>query len=119
MRAAELKARETSVPTVDENHYAIAVYGVSGHFVAGSSQYLAGQLKKQPVVKRDSKPDLKPSGVEVQQREDGPVIVYLFPRSSEITRHDKRIEFDAKIGKLQLTAPFFVDDMMYQGKLDL
>ena len=119
VRAAELKARETNVPTLDENHYAIAVYGVPGRMVVDSSQSLAGQLKTQAVIKRDGKPDLKPSRVEVLQREDGPVIVYLFPRSNEITRQDKRIEFDAKIGKLRFTQPFLVDDMMYQGKLEM
>ena len=47
------------------------------------------------------------------------MVVYLFPRSNEITRQDKRIEFDAKIGKLRFTQSFFVDDMMYQGKLEM
>jgi len=55
----------------------------------------------------------------VLQRDDGPVIVYLFPRSKEITRQDKRVEFDAKIGRLQLAQSFYVDDMNYQGKLEL
>ncbi|HYW42899.1 MAG TPA: hypothetical protein VE959_08585 [Bryobacteraceae bacterium] len=119
VRAAELKAREANAPTLDESHYAIAVYGAPDRMVVGSSQSLASQLKKQAVIKRDGKRDLKPSSVDVLQRQDGPVIVYLFPRSKEITRQDKRLEFDAQIGKLRFTESFFVDDMMYQGKLDL
>lgn len=118
VRAAELKARETNAPTLDEDHYAIAVYGVPVRTV-GSSESVAGQLKRQAVIKRDGKPDLKPSGVDVLQREDGPVIVYLFPRSKEITRQDKRIELDGKIGNLRFTQSFFVDDMVYQGKIEL
>ena len=90
-------------------------------FPAGSpaAQSLAKQLKKQAAIKRDGKKNLKPSSVEVLPREDGPVIVYLFPRSQEITRQDKRIEFDAQIGRLQLAQFFYVDDMNYQGKLEL
>jgi hypothetical protein len=119
VRAAEMKAHEANTPTVDEGHYAIAVYGVPDRMVSGSSQSLSSQLKKEAVIKRTGKPDLKPSSVDVLQRENGPLIVYLFPRSKEITRQDKRIEFDAKIGRLKFTQPFFVDDMVYQGKLEM
>ena len=119
VRAAELKARDTSAPTLDADHYAIAVYGVPSRMSGGDSQNLANQLKKQAAIKRDGKKNLKPSSVEVLPREDGPVIVYLFPRSQEITRQDKRIEFDAQIGRLQLAQFFYVDDMNYQGKLEL
>lgn len=119
IREAELKSRDITAPTVDESHYAIAVYGVPNRMVNGDSKNLAGQLKKQAAIKRQGKKDLKPSSVEVLQREDGPVIVYLFPRSNEITRQDKRIEFGAKILRLQLSESFFVEDMTYQGKLEL
>ena len=119
IREAELKARETNAPTVDEGHYAIAVYGVPDYMVNGDSRALADQLKKQAAIKRDGKKDLKPSSVEVFRREDGPVILYLFPRSNEITRQDKRIEFDARILRLQFTQPFYVDEMTYRDKLEL
>ena len=59
------------------------------------------------------------TSVEVLQRDDGPVVLYLFPRSKEITRQDKRIQFDARIGRLQLTQSFYPEDMTYQGKLEL
>ena len=119
IREAELKARDTSAPTLDADHYAIAVYGVPGRMASADSKNLANQLKKQAAIKRDGKKDLKPSSVEVLQREDGPVIVYLFPRAKEITKQDKRVEFDAHIGKLQFAQSFYVDDMSYQGKLEL
>ena len=72
IRAAELKARDTSAPTLDADHYAIAVYGVPSRMASGDSKSLANQLKKQAAIKRDGKKDLKPSSVEVLQREDGP-----------------------------------------------
>jgi hypothetical protein len=119
IREAELRARDTSAPTLDADHYAIAVYGVPSRMAGGDTKSLANQLKKQATIKRDGKKNLKPSSVEVLQRDDGPVIVYLFPRSKEITRQDKRVEFDAHIGRLQFAQSFYVDDMSYQGKLEL
>jgi hypothetical protein len=47
------------------------------------------------------------------------VIIYLFPRSAEITARDNRMEFDAKIGRLELKQAFYVDEMNFQGKLEL
>ena len=119
VREAELKARDISAPTVDEGHYAIAVYGVPNRMANGNSQNLADQLKKQAVLKRDGKKDVKPSSVEVLEKEDGPVIVYLFPRTNEITKDDKQILFDAHIGRLQVAQAFYLDEMVYQGKREL
>src|SRR5260370_28012908 len=119
VREAELKAREIAAPAVDEGHYAIAVYGVPNRMANGNSQNLAEQLKKQAVLNREGKKDMKPSSVEVLEREDGPVIAYLFPRSNEITKDDKQILFDAHIGRLQLAQPFYLEDMVYQGTREL
>ncbi len=120
IRDAELKARENDAPSVDDAHYAIAVYGVPDRFTSGSSQEdLVKQLKKKAVIKREGKKDLKPSSVEVLQRNDGQVVVYLFARSNEITMTDKRLEFDAHIGRLQFVQSFYVDDMTCRGKLEL
>ena len=116
---AELKARDTGAPTLAEGQYAIAVHGVPSRMVNSDSKSLADQLKKATAVKRDGKKDLKPSSVEVLQREDGPVILYQFPRSKEITAQDRRVEFDAHIGRLQVAQSFYLEDMTYQGKLEL
>jgi hypothetical protein len=119
VREAELKNRDTTAPTVDEGHYAIAVYGVPNRMANGDSKSLAGQLKKEAAIKRDGKKDLKPSSVEVLQFADGLVIVYLFPRSQEITRQDRRIGFEAKIGRMEFTQFFYTEEMVYQNKLEL
>jgi hypothetical protein len=119
MREAELKARDTSAPTIDEDHYAIAVYGVPRRMAREDSKKLAAELKKHASLKRDGKKDLKPSSVEVLQREDGPVIVYLFPRTAEITKQDRRVEFFAEIGRLKFAESFFTEDMVFDGRLEL
>jgi hypothetical protein len=120
IREAELKSHDNDAPTLDdEAHYAIAVYGVPNRMAPGSSRTDTDRLQKLASIKRDGKKDLKPSSVEVLQRESGPVIVYLFPKKKEITLQDKRIEFDSKIGSLQFVQSFYTDDMSYGGKLAL
>jgi hypothetical protein len=119
MREAELKARDVDAPTVDENHYAIAVRGVPREMLKADTRAMEGDLKKQATLKRDGKKDLKPTGVEIHQRDDGPIILFLFSRSSEIARSDRRVEFEAQIGRLKFAEPFFIEDMVYDGKLAL
>jgi len=115
VRGAELKTHDSNAPIVDEDAYAIAVYGLPYKMTIGDPD----QLKKQATLKRDGKKDMKPSRVEVLQKDDGPVIVYLFPRTQEITKDDRKILFDAEIGRLKLGQSFYLDDMVYQGKREL
>ena len=119
VREAELRARDVDAPTVDENHYAIAVTGVPRNMLRADTRAMESDLKKLAALKRDGKKDFKPSSVQILQRDDGPVIVYFFPRSTEITAADRRVEFDAQIGRLKFGAAFFTEDMMYDGKLAL
>jgi hypothetical protein len=119
IREAELKAQETNAPSVDEDHYAIAVYGVPSRMVPGDRKALEDTLKKQTVLKRDGKKDLKPSSVEVLDRDDGLVVLYLFPKSAEISKADRRIELDGQIGRLKFAQPFYLEDMIFRGKLEL
>ncbi len=119
VREAELKTRDQNAPMVDETHYAIALYGVPRRMVPEDSKNFVSDLKKHAGLKRESKKELKPSSVEVVEREDGPVIVFLFPRSTEITKQDRRIEFDAQVGRLKIAESFFTEDMVYDGKLEI
>ena len=115
VRGAELKTHDPNAPIVDEDAYAIAVYGLPNRMTLSDPE----QLKKQATLKRDGKKDMKPSRVELLQKDDGPVIVYLFPRTQEITKDDWKILFDAEIGRLKLGQSFYLDDMVYQGKREL
>lgn len=119
VRTAELKTHDDDAPTIDNDHYAIAVYGVPDRMLAGDTIKLQDQLKKQAALKRDGKKDFKPSSVEVIDRANGRVVVYLFPMTNEITKGDRRVEFDATIGRLELTQSFFTEEMVWQGKLEL
>ncbi len=119
IREAELITHPLSPDASDEAHYAIGVYGLPSRMLSADSRNLAAQLKGQASIKREGKKDLKPSRVDVLDLESGPVIIYLFPRSAEITARDNRMEFDAKIGRLELKQAFYVDEMTFQGKLEL
>jgi hypothetical protein len=119
VRAAELRGRDVDAPTVDENHYAIAVIGVPRNMLKADTRAMESDLKKQAVLKRDGKKDVKPSSVEILQRDDGPVIVFFFSKSTEISTSDRRVEFDAQIGRLKFGESFYTEDMVYDGKLAL
>jgi len=119
VREAELKARDVDAPTVDENHYAIAVIGVPRDMLKSDPRAMEAELKKLAAFKRGNKKDFKPSSVQILQRDDGPIIVYLFPRSTEISKSDRSVEFDAQIGRLRFAGTFYIEDMVYDGKLAL
>ena len=118
MSSAQLIAHELNAPAVDEDHYAIAVYGLPSGMIKGDPNNLGAELKNRATIKREGKKDMKPSSVEVLMHDEGPVILYLFPRSNEITRKDK-VEFDAEVGQLKFTQDFLPDEMVYQDKLEL
>jgi hypothetical protein len=119
VRVAELKSHVVEPPTLEGDGYRLAVYGVPGKSFKGDPQSLGNPLKQQAFLKRDGKKDVKPSSVEVFQLGDGLVIAYLFPLSAEISPKDRRIEFEARIGRVGITQFFNVDEMQFQGRLEL
>lgn len=119
IRAAELKAGELDPPTLDGEGYKVAVYGVPGPYFKGDPKKLGDPLKKDAALKREGKPDVKPTRAEVFQRQDGMVIVYLFPLSAEINKKDTLIEFDAQIGRIVIRQMFDVAEMRFMGTLYL
>ena len=47
------------------------------------------------------------------------MVVYLFPLSAEITKKDRRIQFEAQIGRIVLAQNFDLSEMEFSGKLEL
>ena len=121
IRVAELKARVVEPPTSADagDGYIMAVYGIPNANVKGDPKTLGEPLKSQAFLRREGKKDVKPSSVEVFQREDGLVIVYVFPLSAEITQKDQRVEFAARIGRVGVVQSFNVEEMQFQGRLEL
>jgi hypothetical protein len=119
IRAAELKAGVIEPPTLPSEGYSLAVYGVPSASVKGDPKSLGEPLKKLAYLRREGKKDVRPSRVEVFQREDGIAIVYIFPASAEISKKDRLVEFVAQIGRIGITESFDVEEMQFQGKLEL
>jgi hypothetical protein len=118
VRAAELKAKEEDLPEWEGPVYAIAIYDVPDLDV--NRKALTKWLSKEAYLKRDGKKDLRPVGVDLLAQEGGlTTIVYLFPRSEEITAQDTRVEFTAVFGRLSLAQYFYPAQMRFQGKLEL
>ena len=120
IRTAELKAHELGAPDWEGDAYVLAVYDVPEIKFSGSQKTQAGELKKAAFLKREGKKDLKPSSVELLQEPSGlAVLVYVFPRSEEISIQDQRVEFVAQINRLSLAQYFYPSEMQLEGKLQL
>jgi hypothetical protein len=116
VRTAEQKTGETEVPAIDSDHYAIVVYDI----LTPKRWNLASELKGIAYLKRDTKKDIRPSHVEILANDDGTAtVVYLFPRSVEITKKDGRLLFVAQIGRLFVSQFFYTEQMQLQGQLEL
>jgi hypothetical protein len=119
VQLAELKSHEFAPPTLEGDGYRIAVYGIPGGHFKGDPIQLGEPLKSLAALRREGKKDVRPVRVEVFQREEDLVVVYLFPLSAEITKKDQRIQFDAHIGRIVFAQDFDLSEMEFMGKLEL
>jgi hypothetical protein len=117
VRAAELKAGVIAPPTLVDDGYSIAVYGIPGEYFKGDPKSLGDPLKSLAALRRDGKKDVRPSSAEVFTTGDGTVVVYVFPLSAEISRNDGHVVFSAQIGRLVFAQTFNLDEMQFQSKL--
>jgi hypothetical protein len=116
IRSAEKKVGEDA-PAWEGNYYAISVYGVPG---LEDRRTLPVELTKGAILKRSGKKDVKPARVEVILTDEKlATLVYLFPRSEEITKQDRQMWFTAQIGQLFLEQEFDAGEMQLLGKLEL
>lgn len=119
VRLAELKTPRIEPPTLDGDGYQIAVYGLPGIYFKGDPKQLGDPLKTGAALKREGKKDAKPVRVEAFQRQDGFVVVYMFPMSAEISKKDGWVQFEAHIGRIYVAHTFILRDMEFLGKLEL
>ncbi len=119
IRLAELKSQVLEPPTLEGEGYQVAVYGVPGSYFKGDPLTLGEPLKRLAKLKRDGKPDVLPIRAEVFPRPEGTVVVYLFPLSAEINKKDMTVDFEAAIGRIIVSQTFDVQEMQFQGKLEM
>ena len=96
---------------MDSGHYALVVQGLPARFLNAD--------KPKAELKKDGKTVIKQSDFKILRRDEGNMMVFLFPRSKEISTKDKRVEFHAVIGQMEIRESFYVADMVYDGKLEL
>lgn len=124
IRAAEFKSNETGAPEVDGEDYAIAIYDVSlklASIDAQAMKNLDGELRKISLLKIDGRPDnskeFRPVRVSVLRvGSDTATVVYFFPRAAHITGADKRLTFEAQIGRIAVAQYFYPPEMQFEGK---
>lgn len=120
IRQAEAKLQDANAPGWDGEYYAVAIYGVPIDAARLDEPGRAGELKKLGLLKRGGVKDLKAAKVEIiRASDDVATVLYLFPRSSEIAGSDKRIEFDAQLGRIYVAQYFYPSEMNFQGRLEL
>ncbi|MBV8843505.1 MAG: hypothetical protein JO307_11910 [Bryobacterales bacterium] len=119
IRMAELKNQEVEPPTIETEGYQIAIYGIPNGAFKGDPKHLGDPLKKEAMIRREGRPDVRPSSAEVFLLPQGPVVVYVFPLSAEITKKDGKINFYAQIGRVVVDETFDLAEMEFQGKLEL
>jgi hypothetical protein len=119
VQLAEFKSHGVEPPALEGDGYRIAVYGVPGANFKGDPEELGKPLKNLAALKRAGKKDVRPVRVEVFQREDGLVVVYLFPLSAEISKKDRQLQFEAQIGRIVVAQTFELSEMEFLGKLEL
>jgi hypothetical protein len=115
VRAAETKLGATDVPAWGDDYYAIALLNIPTE-----ERLKAGQLKNLAAIRRPGMKDFKPVRVEVLEHEnDLATVVYLFPRSTEITTKDSILTFIAQIGQVFISSYFYPEKMVIDGHLEL
>jgi len=116
VRAALKKAGETGGPKLDDDHYAIVIHDIPNT----GRPNVDRELKNIAFLKRDKMQNLRPSSVEILEGNDGmETVVYLFPRTVEISKRDGWLQFVAQIGRLFVTLNFYPGDMQIRGELEL
>jgi hypothetical protein len=119
VQEAQLKLRNADAPSISEDDYMIAVLGLPGRIVGADPQVLAGQLKHEGELRREGKKSIHSSEARVLPRDDGLIILFLFPRSNEISPGDRTIEFKARVGMFDIDQSYDLSEMIYAGKLQL
>jgi hypothetical protein len=119
VQEAELKSGNPNAPLMDEDHYAILVLGLPARWARGDADSDASRLKPHAELKRPGGKAIRSSSSRVLTRDDGPVVVFLFPRSQEIPSSDQQIEFEGQIGPLEVNQQFQLNEMTFDGKLQL
>lgn len=115
VHAAEKILGATNTPDFGPDYYAVALLNipVEGHLKAG-------HLKNLAAIRRAGMKDFRAVRAEVLEQADArATVIYLFPRSVEITAKDPMLTFVAQIGEVFISSFFYPGRMTVNGRLEL
>ena len=118
VREAQLKLRQESVGA-DEPYYAITISGLPSRIANRDPQELRSRLLSESYLKLKGKKKISLADVKLLTREDTAVLLLLFPKSQEITAGDKEVEFSTRVARMEIKQKFSIEDMTFDGKLQL
>ena len=118
VREAQLKLQQESVGA-DEPYYAITVSGLPSRIANRDPQELRSQLLSDSSLKLKGKKKIALADVKLLTRDDNAVLLLLFPRSQEITTGDKEVEFSTRVARMEIKQKFALEEMTFDGKLQL
>jgi hypothetical protein len=119
MREAQLKSRNVNAPTIDEDHWAVAVYGLPEGLLGADPETFAARLRPEGSLKREGKKTIAASDIRLLPRDNGSIVVFYFPKKQEISVKDGKIDFSARVGPVEVEQFFPLDEMIFSGKLEL
>jgi hypothetical protein len=77
------------------------------------------RMKESTTLTIGSRGPMQPARVEMVRGEAGPVMVFLFPRVTDVSASDKDIQFQTAMGPMSVKAKFPLKDMTVKGKIEL
>jgi hypothetical protein len=116
--AAEAKLGDKDAPDLADNYYAVVVYGV----LTPKRWNIERELRGIAALRLYKEKDVRPSRVVIvrkDQDDEMATVVYLFPRSVEITKKDPWVGFQAQSDRLVIWQVFYPQEMQIQGQLEL
>ena len=94
--------------------YWVAIQGLPPQYTRpGPNNSLDGFLR------RHGKPAIGAAQAGAQMMRGGALLLVGFPRTDPITLEDDEVEFDVKLGPLEIKKKFKLKDMLFEGKLSL
>ena len=95
---------------VEEQYYAL---GVTGLTAENAKELTEASLKMA------DKPEIRPANGDFQDRGRMVDVMILFTRMNPITAADKEVEVVLKVGGMEFSRKFQLNEMVYNGKLEL
>jgi hypothetical protein len=119
MRVAQVKSGNVNAPAMDDDHWAIAVYGLPDRLLGDDPATFAARVKAEGSLKREGKKNITASGITLLPRDNGSIVVFYFPKKQEISLKDNEIDFSGSVGPIEFEQSFSIGDMTFAGKLEL